>query len=368
MHILILTNQYPNQNDPYRNGFVHQRAINYILLNHSVEVLLLSKHKVNYEYQGIKVIQGSKEELSIRINDSPDAHIAIHFINKHIIKLLYFAKPINKITIFFHGVEALHWKRRLFEIGRGFTKYVIAISIHMFILKRFLGNYNNIQFIFVSNWMKDVAEKDLNFKFKNYRIIPNVINTEFFKPNIDKTSKEKQTILLIRHFGSRKYANDISVRALFKLLKTDKYKNTKVIIYGRGKYFKRLTKKLTKFNSVEINNTFLTHEEIQVLHSKSGIFLCPTRQDSQGVSMCEAMSSGLVPITSDNTGIKEYVSLKSGYLTDNTPETILESIIKLINNEKMFDEMSQSSRNEIVLKCSVKKTVEQELAYFESKN
>ena len=42
-----------------------------------------------------------------------------------------------------------------------------------------------------------------------------------------------------------------------------------------------------------------------VLIVNNGIFICPTRQDAQGVSMCEAMSSGLVPITLYNTAIPE---------------------------------------------------------------
>lgn len=364
MNIIILTNQYPNHADPYRNGFVHQRALNYSKYGNSVIVFLISKIKNEYEYEGIKVISDEPKSLINRLNRLHDHFITVHFINRHIIKVLNKLTYKAKITVFFHGVEVLHWKRRMFEVGTGFLKYVIAISNHLVILKRFLKNNNNLKFVFVSEWMMRIATKDLKIVFKDYTIIPNVINTDIFYPDLNKDLESRKNILIIRHFGSRKYANDIALKAINRVLESNSQLALKVNIYGKGKYFNKLTRKLNIYPNVTIKNEFITHEEIKKLHDQSGIFLCPTRQDSQGVSMCEAMASGLVPITSNNTAIPEFVSEESGFLTDNSVNSISKAILEIVNNPDKYKIMSVNASREIVSKCSPEKIIPRELEFI----
>ena len=104
---------------------------------------------------------------------------------------------------------------------------------------------------------------------------------------------------------------------------------------------------LEKFSNVSINRGFLSHKEISSLHKQFGIFITPTRMDSQGVSRDEAMSSGLVPITTDITAIPEFVDSESGILTPQRitrqcPKEFLNCIIIPINSLKCL-EMQQKS-------------------------
>ncbi|XQF90920.1 hypothetical protein ACOBV8_06130 [Pseudoalteromonas espejiana] len=46
-----------------------------------------------------------------------------------------------------------------------------------------------------------------------------------------------------------------------------------------------------------MNSRFLQPIEIPKVHQKAGIYLGVTRMDAQGVSMCEAMSSGLPTVS-----------------------------------------------------------------------
>ena len=152
--------------------------------------------------------------------------------------------------------------------------------------------------------------------FKKYSIIPNYISeTEF--PFYERPNDQANNVLIIRSFASRKYANDISMKVINRLSNKEYFHNMIFDIYGTGKYFKKLTSKVSNFDNVHIYETSLNHTEIYELHKRHGIFLCPTRQDAQGVSMCEAMSSGCVPITSNSTAIPEFVSDKEGFLCDN---------------------------------------------------
>ena len=82
--------------------------------------------------------------------------------------------------------------------------------------------------------------------------------------------------------------------------------------------------------------------------------------------MCEAMSSGLIPITSNNTAIPEFVEDEvSGFLTNNYKE-IASKIEYLYNNPKRFEEMSKSASFLINEKCSVKKVISKELEIMTS--
>lgn len=93
--------------------------------------------------------------------------------------------------------------------------------------------------------------------------------------------------------------------------------------------------------------------------------LIPTRQDAQGVSMCEAMMSGLVPVTSNNTAIPEYVPENCGYLTNNYKELAL-AIKTMYFNQDEFLQKSKNAHEFIQKKCSSKVVIERELEVIKS--
>jgi glycosyltransferase involved in cell wall biosynthesis len=70
--------------------------------------------------------------------------------------------------------------------------------------------------------------------------------------------------------------------------------------------------------------------------------------DSQGVSRDEAMSSGLVPITTDITAIPEFVDAESGILTP--PENykaMSKGILDLYDDPDKFLQMSRNAANRV---------------------
>ena len=81
--------------------------------------------------------------------------------------------------------------------------------------------------------------------------------------------------------------------------------------------------------------------------------------------MCEAMMSGLVPVTSNNTAIPEYVNDKCGYVTNNYME--LASAIKdMYYNENKFLQKSKKANKYIKDKCSIKKVLNKEIKIIKS--
>lgn len=366
MKFVILTNGYPSENDLYRNGFIHRRLIEYIKKqDHQFEVFVLNTsvtEKITYMYDGINVVSGNKELLEeYLVLNQPD-RLLLHFINEHMIEIIEKINYKNKIFIWIHGVEGLAWYRRLFNFkNKDFYKYIINNTIHRNKFKQFIKRHNSkLHFIFVSKWMERIFKKDIYSKEIRSSIIPNIIDGNLFeyKP---KAVELRKNILLIRPFSSKKYANDIAIDAINILSKESFFNELNFTIIGKGIYFDSLTDSLKQYNNVQLINNFLSQSDIALKHQQNGIFLCPTRQDAQGVSMCEAMSSGLVPITSNSTAIPEFVNDGvSGYLTNNADE-IAEKIKQLFKDPKVFSEMSKNASHEINMKCGLDETILKEL-------
>ncbi|MEO7685230.1 MAG: glycosyltransferase family 4 protein, partial [Gemmatimonadaceae bacterium] len=215
-------------------------------------------------------------------------------------------------------------------------------------------------FVFVSNWIKHVAEADTRCRVTGYDIIPNPIDTARF-PYVIKHPEHRTKVLLIRPFNSRKYANDIAIDAIKRFSRYPEFGQFQFSIHGRGKLFAPLTKRLARFENVSVHEGFLTHAEIRVLHEAHGILLCPTRQDSQGVSMCEAMSSGLVPVASNSTAIPEFVEDgRTGFLTRDSEE-IVAVLRRLYSDAGLFLRMSKAAAEDIRLRTGADHVVAREM-------
>ena len=207
-------------------------------------------------------------------------------------------------------------------------------------------------FVFVSDWMKRITFTDTFSKTDKYSIVPNPIDLELFKYN-EKQSDDRKKILILRSFNSSKYANDISVDAILKLSKKSFFNELQFTIYGKGVHWEKLTSKISHFKNVQLINKLVPQSEIPALHKQNGIFLCPTRMDAQGVSMCEAMASGLVPVTSNNTAIPEFVKHnESGFLTNSASE-IADAIERLYQQPELFLKISNNASKSISSSCGM---------------
>ncbi|MDM7527914.1 glycosyltransferase family 4 protein [Lacticaseibacillus paracasei] len=364
MKILVITQQYPRKNDLYRNMFVHTRlnAYRHSGENLHFQVFVLNGHSEHYSFEGINVICGGNDDLRCEIKESKYQKIVVHFLTYGMVgPLLREAQLIPKI-IWVHGYEALSWKRRIFNATSPlFLRYVLANEIQLFSFRKFVRRAKNAHFVFVSNWMKNVAEVDTTSQFKCYSIIPNGIDTEVYSYKRKDASKRFR-VLMIRPFNSRKYATDVAVRAIEKLSKSSYFSKFSFTIVGEGKYHSKDIRKVSHYKNVSIINRFIGKREICKLHNQNGVFLCPTRQDAQGVSMCEAMSSGLVPISSKNTAIPEFIENGvDGFLTNDTDE-IVEAMIKIADSPELFQEISQSASERIRSTCSLEITTRRELS------
>lgn len=371
--IQIITNTYKDQEHPYENGFIHTRVLEYIRNGHQTEVFVLnSKRKpCEYVFEGVRVTVGNAKDLYKVLNKNNDSIICVHFLTKSIAKVLSEITTPRKVVLFVHGVEALKWYERIFPGGFSdihrcvsFLKYMVSNSLTLPIIRKFLSKTNHsLSFITVSKWMKDKAEKNWNCKGKyKWEIIPNIINSEIFVYQ-DKSEDDVKKMLSIRPFTTGKYANDITVKCVQNLLDEYKRNDLSITIVGKGPLYNKIVQPLISKKNVYLENRFLNTMEIVDYHKKNGLFICPTRQDAQGVSMCEAMSSGLVPITLYNTAIPEFLPNDKRLICRNIKD--MENLVLYLNNNPLeFIELSHICSDFIRSKCSYETTVRKEIELF----
>jgi glycosyltransferase involved in cell wall biosynthesis len=364
--IVVLDNNYPSDTNLYGDVFVHARVQGYMALGHDVHVIAFFSRGASYIFEGVAVTSvPTLEALLEAIREIAPDVIAIHFFQGWMLRKLVPELHVP-IAVWVHGMEALGWYRRLFDVPalRRFPKHVAAnvlqISRMRDLYKYVRQHSNRAALVFVSKWMRDTAAADALTDIRPYHVIPNPIDTALFSYQ-RKPVALRSRVLLIRSFGSRKYANDIAIDAILALRSRDGFEEFEFTVVGKGKYFAKLTEPLRGMSNVTLVNMFVNRAEMRELHSRHGVFLCPTRQDAQGVSMCEAMASGLVPVTSHSTAIPEFVTHgESGFLCTGS-ESSADAMYELWKSPERFERMSSAAAVTIDAKASIETVIPREI-------
>ncbi|WP_170961244.1 glycosyltransferase, partial [Ectopseudomonas oleovorans] len=99
------------------------------------------------------------------------------------------------------------------------------------------------------------------------------------------------------------------------------------------------------------------------LHKEYGVFLCPSRYDTQGVSRDEGRASGLVAVVSDVAAIPEFVDSDSGFIVgDGDYKGLARAIFSLYESEDLFKRLSKESAVRVRNQVDKKHIVREELA------
>ncbi|MFZ5974873.1 MAG: glycosyltransferase family 4 protein [Bacillota bacterium] len=370
---LVVTPGYPSGTHKYSNAFVHARVRNYIAEGLNVEVFSVDRkpfarrrHGAKYVYEAVSVEQGNVKELAERIKKEKYEKILIHYGLKRVVSAVIKAAPKTPLIIWFHGVDIIAWHRRLYNLRFKnvikFAGYTLLNTLQRVFLHRAIKKHGDtIHCVFVSDWLKSVAERDIHSigKIKHYSVIPNIIDEKVF-PYRQKKEDDRLRILTIRSFESKKYANDLTVKAIQELAKKPFFNELKFTFCGDGRLWKSTVKPLKQYPNVQLQRRFFSHSEIVELHAQNGVMLMPSYQDTHGISTCEGMSSGLVPISSNNSAIPEYVPDSCGYLADNYMD-LAEAVEDLYNNPEKFLEYSKKASDFIHNKCGVAVVIKREI-------
>ncbi|MRT21307.1 glycosyltransferase, partial [Comamonas sp. CAH-2] len=372
---LVLTNHYPSYEDLYRNGFVHSRVRAYRERGVRCDVFRLrTEEAVSYhEFEDVDVISGSQEVLHKMLCSGQYKSVLVHFLDPAMWEVLQHHVDRIKVVVWVHGAEIQPWHRRDFnnETEEQRTVAKMKSDKRMAFWRELLKDIpTNLKLVFVSKWFAENVMEDLGFRISedHYSIIHNPINADLFSYE-KKPVEQRKKILSIRPYASKIYANDLSVKAILELSKKSFFNDLEFRMIGDGPLFEETLAPLRQFSNVYIEQRFLTQSEIAALHKEYGIFLCPTRMDTQGVSRDEAMSSGLVPITNRVGAIPEFVDEISGVLApENDAIEMANGIERIYLTPNLFESMSAIAAKRIQKQSSSSLVIQFEIELFQSKN
>jgi glycosyltransferase involved in cell wall biosynthesis len=249
-------------------------------------------------------------------------------------------------AMYVHGSEVQKYSSRPFDMDRsliGILKRLKKDILLVYFMKKFVNGtkLNKLShFVFPSFWMKDEMENNLNVIIEKFDVIANGIETDMFK--FSNSYDKRYRILALRPLSSMKYAVDIAID-IMRFLPAE----YSLDIFGKGKYektFKELINRYSLQDRINIHNTFINKFDMPDFFSKYGISMSTTRMDAQGVSMCEAMSSGLLTVSNNNTAIPEFIKdMKTGILGE-SPKELADKILEVTSDQNLFENITLNGR------------------------
>lgn len=370
---LLLTNHYPAYSDLYRNKFVHTRVTAYQERGIDVDVFRLRPNEtVSYhEFQNVDVVTGCASTLTKMLEKNRYKSVLVHFLDEQMWNALRPFLNSTRITVWVHGADIQPWWRREFNFTTDEQLRLgkLASEKRMTFWRELLQPMHpNLKLVFVSRYFAEEVMEDLGFRLPEdqFEIIHNPINTELFDHR-EKSAEQRKKVLSIRPYTSKTYANDLTVKAIQSLAGKSWFNDMEFCLIGDGPLFEETLEPLRNFSNVKIQQGFLNHTEIANTHKDYGIFLCPSRMDTQGVSRDEAMSSGLVPVTTAVAAVPEFVDNSSGYVVQpESHEQLAKAIEDMYLNGNTFVEKSRAAAKRVRGQSASEKMAEREIAVIQN--
>jgi glycosyltransferase involved in cell wall biosynthesis len=351
--------------------FVHMRSLEFMKQGQNIEVYVPSNNTSNYVYENVNVKMMPSKGIVEQFKKGDVLYL--HLLNiypfsktngweiyKHLMK--------NKLpfAMYVHGSEVQRFGSRMFDFsfkGSTFLKWFKKDVLVIPKMKRFIKEVklrDNVLFIYPSKWMKVEMEENLKQEITKYEIIPNGIDTHLF--DFQNRYENRYKMLTLRPLSSNKYAVDIAIEIVSHLPV-----EFSLEIYGSGGMQAKFQKQIDDLNlstRVKIKNQFIDRSQMNTFFSSYGVFLAPTRMDAQGVSMCEALASGLLTVSNNNTAIPEFITDYKEGILGNSSKEIAKKIVEVIENRELFEKITAAGRSSMEA-IDISKTASQEIRKLE---
>lgn len=366
---LVISRSYPGYGNLYNYTFVHRRALGYRRHGLNVDVFRFSDAPLAYEeFEGMDIVSGNVGDLSLMLRSNAYETLLVHSFDDQVWSSIQPHLQQSRVIVWVHGAEIQPWYRRDFNFAddadrrRGIQRSDMRMSLWRQVLE---DMHPNLHLVFVSEFLARQAMQDLGVEIPRdrYSVIHNVVDGELFD-YVEKPVEQGNRILSVRPYTKPTYANDLAVKAILDLSREPWFGELHFRLVGDGPLFDSTVAPLCEgFPNVVIDKGFLTQQQLGSLHKDYGVFLVPSRVDSQGVSRDEAMASGLVPITNAVSAIPEFVDDQVAFLAPAEDWRALADAIRALHSDgARFQRMSRAAAAHVRAKSGPQQTLMREVA------
>ncbi|MBS1682688.1 MAG: glycosyltransferase [Bacteroidetes bacterium] len=360
MKLLFLTPWYPDARIKNHGVFVREQAV---ALGSVHEVVVISA-KIDYQnfglcsYQFTESVFGNVKEYRLVIKRSLPIYNQLNyfFISRKIaLKIAkYFQPDVVHGNI---GYPGAFWS---WLVSNRLRKPLV-ITEHTFVQNNFRSNVHKQLTLFslrkanaviaVSNSLASTIEKYAQVKAQ---VIPNIVEASRF--SIEPFPKGKTAIGFVGGLSSPKHVKGLDT--LLRVLSQVK-KDFVLHVAGDGALmneYQTRARELSMFEKCKFYG-FVDYERIPSFMNQLHFFVNTSRFETFGISIVEAMASGLPVVCFDNGGPGDFVNSSNGILVENQNEEKLKEAIEwMIDNYEGFN-------REVIRKVMIEKFSREEFIH-----
>ncbi len=152
-----------------------------------------------------------------------------------------------------------------------------------------------------------VVEAHARYVRADWEIIPNGVDTDFFRPNgrrPDDALSQGPRLLFLGRLDPRNGLETV-LRAMPAVL--ERYPDTTLVVAGDGP-LRPLYERLARPVAKRVQFLGRVNGDRPDVYGSADLYLCPTTKASFGITLLEAMACGTPLVVSDITGFRELVS------------------------------------------------------------
>lgn len=339
LNILFLASWYPNKLNPLNGNFIQKHA-QAVALSHNVFTLHIIANEQTQKFDAVSKKNETITETTVyykKIKGNSPLHKYLKYRRRHNAYLLGLKTITEK-----NGKIDLTHLNVTFPAGL-FAVYLFKKHDIPYITTEhwtvFLNNHIDKFKGYEKRWIKQILNKaklicpvseDLQYNMEkfnpntNYKIVPNVVNTNIFKPSTNKRNNSKKRILHISNLRDEQKNLTGIINTIKKL--NEERNDFTITIAGDGKQdeYHKLIKELAIPRGTIYFEGVKTDIEIARLFQTHDAFLLFSNYETFSVVIAEAWCCGIPVISSVCGGITNEINSSSGLTVEKGNETDLQ--------------------------------------------
>lgn len=362
MRIAILTEVYPSLEKPDQRAFIHARAQLYQQAGHTVRVFAEGGGPRQHaeQFEDIEILRTHPVHLQNEIKSFAPNVIAFHtpYAGTQVYQVAVQLVDHFPMVTWVHGYEAMYTAFHGYHHGWRRLTSIPWDARKLWHLRGFLRQCAGV--VYVSHWLQSMAERSMYYHHPYSEVIHNPVDLQKFA--LSDLRERAKTVTGLRGIALRslgpKYGLDLAIQAYAGL------EETGLTIIGTGPLERELRALIDRTHS---HTTLLAqgfpHAQVPQLLQQYDYFVAPSRNETQGLAMCEAMACGLPVIATQVGGIPEFVrDGVDGYLVSpENPTALRAAIEKMVLNPVQFCQMGKNARQHMLEICDGSRIAEKEL-------